>query len=137
MDKTVFEMILDGSIPSYKIYEDEFVYAFLDISQTTLGHTLVIPKQKSLSLLETDDETARHVFGIATQLAKHIVQTLDAAGCNILSNAHTAAGQEVPYFHVHIIPRFDENDSIQIGLPSTAPTQEQLQQTQQTLTKNM
>jgi Diadenosine tetraphosphate (Ap4A) hydrolase and other HIT family hydrolases len=123
---TVFAKILDGDIASYKVYEDDIAYAFLDISQITTGHTLVIPKKASISLLETDDEIAAYIFKIATQLAKKIVQNLGASGCNILTNAHAVAGQEVMHFHVHIIPRYDENDGLAIKFISSNPTSENL-----------
>ena len=123
---TVFTKILDGDIPSYKVYEDDIAYAFLDISQITAGHTLVIPKKASISLLETADEIAAYIFKIATQLAKKIVQNLGASGCNIPTNAHVVAGQEVMHFHVHIIPRYDENDGLAIKFISSNPTSEDL-----------
>lgn len=119
MNDSVFAKILTGDIPSYKVYEDDKVLAFLDISQLTKGHTLVIPKVASVSILEASDETVGHLFKVATRLAKQIVEKLGASGCNLVTNAHPIAGQEVPYTHVHIIPRFIENDGVQIkGVPS-------------------
>lgn len=126
LETTVFDQILTGAIPSYKLYEDDTVYAFLDISQITPGHTLVIPKKPSLSLLETDEATAQAVFNITTKLAKKIVTALGATGCNILTNAHESAGQEVMYFHVHIIPRFVDDTGIDIVFASSSPSTEQL-----------
>lgn len=134
MSETIFAKILTGEIPSYKIYEDDDVYAFLDISQATVGHTLVIPKIASYSLLETDDKIAAKVFTVATKLAKHIVTTLGADGCNILSNAHASAGQEVFHFHVHIIPRFTDDTGVKFSLLSSNPSAETLQTLQQKLT---
>jgi len=126
MSTTIFDKILSGELPSYKIYEDDTVYAFLDISQVTLGHTLVIPKTPTLSLLETDDDLAAHVFRVATKLAKKLVAALDADGCNILTNAHPSAGQEVMHFHVHILPRFEHDAGIGVKFVTTKPTSEQL-----------
>jgi len=133
---TIFDKILSGELPSYKIYEDDTVYAFLDISQVTPGHTLVIPKQPSVSLLETEDDIAREVFGKATRLAKAIVKALGADGCNILTNAHSAAGQEVMYFHVHILPRFNADEGIGVKFRTTNPTPDQLETMQKKLTEN-
>jgi len=133
MAETIFSKILSGEIPSYKIYEDDTVYAFLDIAQITTGHTLVIPKKPSLSLLETDDAIAQEVFLVATKLAKKIVKALHADGCNILTNAHEVSGQEVMHFHVHIIPRFSSDDGFKMSLTSSQPTTEQLIATQQTI----
>jgi len=127
---TIFDKILSGELPSYKIYEDDAVYAFLDIAPVSPGHTLVIPKTPSLSLLETDDEIAATVFKHATMLAKSIVATLGADGCNIITNAHESAGQEVMYFHVHIIPRFVGDNGIGVHFTQSNPTQAQLSELQ-------
>ncbi|TGQ07249.1 HIT domain-containing protein, partial [Mesorhizobium sp. M00.F.Ca.ET.217.01.1.1] len=64
MSETIFSKIINGEIPSYKVYEDEFVYAFLDISQVTKGHTLLVPKKISANIFETDSETMKHI-GVA------------------------------------------------------------------------
>lgn len=133
MSQTIYTKILTGEIPSYKVYEDDRVYAFLDIAQVTPGHTLVIPKQHTTSVLETEDELAGHVFLITTKLAKHITTTLQANGCNILTNAHAAAGQEIFHFHVHIIPRFHETDGFMTHFTSSLPTAERLLEVQQLL----
>ena len=61
MSETIFSKIIDGEIPSHKVYEDEYVYAFLDISQVTKGHTLLIPKKASANIFETDSETMKHI----------------------------------------------------------------------------
>jgi len=127
---TIFDKILSGELPSYKIYEDDAVYAFLDISQVSPGHTLIIPKKPSPSLLETDDDIAAIVFQRATILAKIIVRTLGADGCNIITNAHESAGQEVMYFHVHIVPRFSGDDGIGLNFTPTNPTEAQLSELQ-------
>lgn len=126
MKDCVMCKIIQNEIPSYKIYEDDFVLAILDISQTTCGHTLVIPKEHTVSLLETNATIAQHLLSVTAELAKEITQKLHAPGCNVLTNAHKAAGQEVMHTHIHIIPRF-ENDSVKISLPSSVPSQEKLQ----------
>ncbi len=61
MSETIFGKILTGEIPSFKVYEDDYVYAFLDISQVTKGHTLLIPKKASANIFETDEETMKHI----------------------------------------------------------------------------
>ena len=72
MEKTIFEKIIDGEIPSYKIYEDEYVYSFLDVFPITKGHTLVIPKKHSRNILDCDPETAANI-GRVFHLHFHIV----------------------------------------------------------------
>lgn len=106
----IFCKIINGDIPSKKIYEDEDILAILDISQATKGHTLVIPKKHFDNLLSIDDNEYLKVMKKVKDLAKVIVKAFDAKGCNILNNCNSVAGQSVMHFHVHIIPRYEEND---------------------------
>lgn len=107
----IFCKIVDGSIPSYTLYEDDNVKAFLDISQVTKGHTLVISKKHYENFLACDSEDMKHVYEVAQILGNHLVKTLNAKGMNILTNVNEVAGQSVFHFHVHLIPRYDENDA--------------------------
>lgn len=111
----IFCEIIKGNIPSKKVYEDEDVIAILDISQTTYGHTLVIPKKHVENILECDKETLNKVLNKVQDIANMITSKLGAKGCNVLANTGEAAGQTVMHFHVHIIPRYDENDSVSIA----------------------
>lgn len=113
----IFCKIIAGEIPSKKIYEDDDVIAILDISQATLGHTLVLPKKHYSNLLEIDDEAYTKVMNVAKMLAKKITTNLSASGVNILNNCGQAAGQTVMHFHVHILPRY-ENDDLKIDFTS-------------------
>ncbi len=69
MSETIFGKILTGEIPSFKVYEDDYVYAFLDISQVTKGHTLLIPKKASANIFETDEETMKHIGAALPKVA--------------------------------------------------------------------
>ena len=109
----IFCKIAHKEIPGTYVYEDDLCVAFLDLSQVTKGHTLVVPKAHIKNILEADNEIAGHLFKVATQLSKQIVANLGATGCNILSNANEVAGQTVMHFHIHIIPRYSENDGFQ------------------------
>ncbi len=111
----VFCKIVNGDIPSVKIYEDEDVLAILDLSQVTYGHTLVMPKKHVSDLIECDTETYLKVMKVVQKLTKVITEKCSASGCNILSNIHEAAGQTVMHMHVHIIPRYDEHDALEIN----------------------
>ena len=111
----IFCDIIDRKIPSAVVYEDDEVLAILDISQVTLGHTLVMPKKHFDSALEADEETVSKVFVTASKLARTIREKTGAAGVNILSNCGEAAGQSVNHMHVHVIPRYDESDAITIS----------------------
>ena len=111
----VFCKIVNGDIPSTKIYEDEDVLAILDLSQVTYGHTLVMPKKHVSDLIECDQETYLKVMAVVQKLSKQITEKCNTNGCNILSNIKEAAGQTVMHMHVHIIPRYDANDALEIN----------------------
>ena len=110
----IFCDIIDHKIPSAVVYEDEKVLAILDISQVTYGHTLVMPKKHVRNIIEADDESAIACIRTAKKLAGKIVANTKAAGVNVLTNCGEAAGQSVDHLHFHIIPRYDENDAIDL-----------------------
>lgn len=111
----IFCKIVKKEIPSYTLYEDETVLAFLDISQVTKGHTLVIPKKHTDNYLECDDETLAHLNKVAKNLGNKLMTKLNCEGMNILSNVNEVAGQSVKHFHLHLIPRYSENDAVKIS----------------------
>jgi histidine triad (HIT) family protein len=108
----VFCKIINKEIPASIIYEDEDVCAFLDMAQVTDGHTLVMPKVHFESILECPPVLLSKIFSVTQMLSKDIVSKLNANGVNVLTNAKEAAGQSVMHFHVHIIPRFTEDDGL-------------------------
>ena len=110
----IFCMIANHEINSSIIYEDEQVVAFLDLSQVTKGHTLVVSKKHYENVLECDPETLGHVIKITQMLSKRIMERMNAKGVNILNNCNEVAGQSVMHMHFHIIPRYSENDAIEI-----------------------
>ncbi|GGG82814.1 HIT family protein [Staphylococcus pragensis] len=109
MAETVFGKILTGEIPSYKVYENEYVYAFLDISQVTKGHTLLIPKKASANIFETDEETMKHIGAAIPKVANAIKKAFNPDGLNIIQNNGEFADQSVFHLHFHFLPRY-END---------------------------
>lgn len=113
----IFCMIKDGQIPCAKVYENEYVMAFLDLSQSNMGHTLVIPKVHADTLLDLDDKNYCEVMKAVKKLASVILKATKADGINIVNNSYEAAGQTVMHAHVHIIPRF-KDDSIKFELPN-------------------
>lgn len=113
----IFCMIKDGQIPSAKVYENEYVMAFLDLSQANMGHTLVIPKSHADTLLALDDKNYCEVMKAVKKLANVILKATNADGINIINNSYEAAGQTVMHAHVHIIPRY-KNDSIKFEFPN-------------------
>ena len=110
----IFCKIINNEIPCYKVYEDEFTTAFLDISQTTYGHTLVLPKKHVSSILQCDDETYMQTAKTLKYVSNHIITKLNAKGCNIIANCNAVAGQTVDHLHFHIIPRYSDDDGIKI-----------------------
>jgi len=105
MEKTIFEKIIDGEIPSYKIYEDEYVYSFLDVFPITKGHTLVIPKKHSRNILDCDSETAANIGRVLPKIANAVKEAYNCDGINIFQNNEEYAGQSVFHLHFHIVPR--------------------------------
>ena len=101
----VFCAIAAGEIPSFKVYEDDLVLAYLDISPFTEGHTLVIPKVHSEGLLDTPVAELGEIMARVQKVAAHIKGTLPCDGFNILQNNGEAAGQTVKHLHFHIVPR--------------------------------
>lgn len=110
MSDCLFCKIIDGSIPSMKVYEDEFVYAFMDIVSLSKGHTLLIPKEHVANIFEMSSEVASNLFAVAPKIANAIKDTFNPAGMNLVNNNGEAAGQTVFHFHLHFIPRYDETD---------------------------
>ena len=101
-DNCVFCKILRGEIPSYKIYEDEHTFAFLDIAKDVDGHTLVIPKAHHENI---PSETYACVMDTVKMLANHYVENCGYEGVNILNASGKAAGQTVFHLHFHLFPR--------------------------------
>jgi histidine triad (HIT) family protein len=106
----IFDKIIAGDIPAYKVYEDDDVLAFLDLSQVTPGHTLVIPKTDVANIFEYDDELAAKVLGKLPRIARAIKASNPAInGMNIISNNGEVAGQSVFHSHFHLIPRYGDD----------------------------
>jgi len=108
-DRTLFEKIVAGEIPSYTVYEDETTYAFLDANPLAPGHTLVIPKKPYERLNDMPREEAAEVFGMLGEIAAAVEAAVDAPATTIAVNNGAAAGQEVPHVHWHIIPQFEDD----------------------------
>lgn len=106
----VFCKIVNGEIPSFKIYESENTMAFLDISQNTVGHTLVIPKRHIENIFDLDEETSKELFVSVTKTAKILKEKLGIENANLLNNNGALAGQVVNHYHIHIIPRYGNDE---------------------------
>jgi histidine triad (HIT) family protein len=109
----IFCKILKGEIPSYKIYEDENVFAFLDITQGTKGHSLIIPKKHIKNVYELTDVDASNIFKIVPKISNALKESFDPIGINIISNNELPL-QSVFHFHIHLIPRY-KNDGMELS----------------------
>ncbi len=115
-DDCIFCKIANHEIPSSTIYEDDDVIAFLDISQTTKGHALVIPKEHFDNFLAVDKETMHKVMDVAQRIGQADIAVLGAKGVNVLTNVNKEAGQSVYHFHVHVIPRYAKKEGFEITM---------------------
>jgi histidine triad (HIT) family protein len=110
MSNCIFCKIINGEIPAAKVYENENVLAFLDISQVTKGHTLVIPKVHKENIYELTPEIAANLYEVVPAIAKAIRTEFDPIGLNTINNNGEHAGQSVFHFHLHLIPRYGKGD---------------------------
>ena len=109
-NEDIFCRIIKGEIPCHKIYEDDDVIAFLDISQVTKGHTLVVSKKHYENFLTTPQEIMHKVMDVAQRIGQVQIRLFGAKGVNVLMNCYETAGQTVMHYHVHVIPRYDSKE---------------------------
>jgi histidine triad (HIT) family protein len=114
---TIFDKILSGEIPSYKVYEDEHVFAFLDIGPLSDGHTLVIPKERKAQLHQLSDEASAAIGRVLPRLCRAVMRATGATAYNILQNNGSEAHQVVMHVHFHIIPKLGQ-EGLGIGWPA-------------------
>ena len=118
MAETVFDKILRGEIPAHKLYEDEHVFAFLDIAPLSFGHALLIPKERAKTLDLLSDESAAAIGRVLPRLCRAIKRLTGTAAFNVLENNEAAAHQAIPYVHFHIIPKPNEQSGLGVGWPA-------------------
>lgn len=124
-DDCIFCKLANGIFATRSIYEDEDFNVILDLSPATKGHALILPKSHADNLYELPDETAGKVFKLAKRLAVGMTDKLGCDGFNIVQNNGTVAGQTVFHFHLHLIPRY-EDDNQEINWNPTEPSAEEL-----------
>jgi len=105
----LFCKIVAGEIPSERVDEDERTVAFMDINPATRGHALVIPRRHAANLLEIDAEDLAATVAAAQRLARTVSERLGADGVNLINSCGPAAWQTVYHFHVHVIPRYEDD----------------------------
>ena len=118
---TIFEKIISREIPAYILYEDDLVISFLDISQATKGHCLVVPKAPYKNIYEMPEDLLAHLVKIVKKISVAIKNAFQVEGLNILNNNGEIAGQTVFHFHMHIIPRYSKSD-ISLGFTNHMST---------------
>ncbi|MFB6109150.1 MAG: HIT family protein [Haloplanus sp.] len=107
MADCIFCQILAGDVPSRTVYEDDAVFAFLDVNPLARGHTLVVPKAHHERLNDLSADAAADLFAATHDLTDRVERAVDADATTVAVNNGTAAGQEVPHVHVHVVPRFE------------------------------
>ena len=123
MENCIFCKIANGEIPSATLYEDEDFKVFLDLSPTSFGHALIIPKEHYRNLFELDDSIALKALVLAKKVATAMKKSLNCDGLNILQKNGEVAGQTMFHFHIHVIPRY-KNDNTQIIFDQKSLTEE-------------
>lgn len=105
MKECIFCKIICGDIPSMKVYEDDYTLAFMDIAKDVDGHIVVVPKKHIKSILDCDIFTLNSIMSTVKIISNHLVEHCGYDGVNLLNASEESAGQSVPHFHIHIIPR--------------------------------
>jgi len=108
--ENIFYKIIQGEAPSYKIYEDEDFLVIMDAYPANLGHCLILPKIPAADIFDLNMKSAAGLYPLAKKIAAAIKDATGCDGVNIMQNNGRAAGQVIFYFHLHIIPRFSEDD---------------------------
>jgi|TARA_B110000116_G_scaffold231324_1_gene214201 histidine triad (HIT) family protein len=118
-DLSIFTMIIEGEIPCHKIYEDDLVFAFLDINPFSPGHTLVVPKEATRTLDKLSDESAEALGRVLPRISRAIMRATGAEEFNVIQNNGPNAFQSVFHVHFHIIPKMDDGRGLSFPFKST------------------
>jgi histidine triad (HIT) family protein len=136
MDQCIFCKIIDGEIPSYTIFEDDEFKVILDTFPGAKGHTLILPKKHTKDVFSIDTDLLGRIQKLAGKVAKAVKETFNCDGVNILQNNGIAAGQTVFHYHIHIIPRFDE-DGLKFGWKTQQYTMSEFESIKSEITSHM
>ena len=118
-DKSIFSMIIDGEIPCHKVYEDDLVFAFLDINPFSPGHTLVVPKEETRTLDKLSDESSEALGRVLPRISRAILRATGAEEFNIIQNNGPNAFQSVFHVHFHIIPKMNDGSGLTFPFKSS------------------
>ena len=125
-DDCIFCKIAAGEIPSRKIYEDNDLIAIMDLSPTSKGHSLIIPKEHYTNIYDIDEEVAGKAMKLAKKLATKMTVALNCDGFNLLQNNGETAGQTMFHFHMHLIPRYKDADNNMLKFTSVSFSDEEM-----------
>lgn len=131
----IFCKIVAGEIPSRALYEDENFRVILDVGPATRGHALILVKEHYANLYELPDEIANEVMKLAKKMATIMTEKLGCQGFNLVQNNGEIAGQTVSHFHVHLIPRYEDDGQV-IAWEPGSPTGEELEEIKNLITGN-
>ena len=133
-DKCIFCKIANGEIPAKTLYENEQFRVILDLGPATKGHALILPKNHFANLYELPEETAADVMKLAKKMATQMTEKLCCDGFNLVQNNGEAAGQTVPHFHLHLIPRY-KGDGQNINWVPGEASQDELEAVRKEITE--
>lgn len=118
-ENCIFCKLANGDIPTATVYEDEYLRAIMDAAPANKGHIIILPKSHAANIYELEDEYVSRAFVLAKKLAVALKKLTGCDGVNILQNNGEAAGQTVFHFHVHVIPRFKNDDCTLVWKPDS------------------
>lgn len=121
----IFCKVVAGDIPAEVVDEDEHTVALMDINPWTRGHVVVVPRRHSRNLWEVPDEDLERVTATARRVARRMRERLSCDGINLLNSCEPAAWQTIPHFHLHVIPRYDD-DPLQLPVDPERAEEEEL-----------
>lgn len=118
-ENCIFCKIANGDIPTYSLYQDDDFNVIFDAGPATLGHALILPKDHATDIFEMSEELVAKAFVLAKKMAAVLTDVFHADGFNIVQNNKIAAGQSVFHFHIHLIPRYENDNAMKLWTPGT------------------
>eukprot|EP01092_Planopodium_desertum_P000232 TRINITY_DN10309_c0_g1_i1.p1 TRINITY_DN10309_c0_g1~~TRINITY_DN10309_c0_g1_i1.p1 ORF type:complete len:146 (-),score=0.34 TRINITY_DN10309_c0_g1_i1:46-462(-) len=136
-DSCIFCKLIKGVFPSYKVYENEHVFSFLDINPLARGHCLVIPKKHYKRIDDMPAEVAASLFSVVPKIAASVLKATKTADFNLISNNGHHAGQTVDHVHLHIVPRRESDSGLKISWHTTAINKEDAAELTKTISASL
>ncbi len=133
MDDCIFCKIVKGDIPAYKVYEDERVYVFLDINPLSKGHTLVLPKEHYVNILDVPTDLYGYMNEVVKKVAQKIQDEYEPEGILINQNNGRKAGQEIDHIHIHVKPIYDDTKVFREGNHRKQLSEDEMKEIQEDL----